>query len=73
MKCPNCGHALLSPRAAATLAYMQREAPRRGGFMFEAARPAYEAGAYRDEELDQLLATGAIEPHADPNKGWVVA
>jgi hypothetical protein len=39
--------------------------------MFEGARPAYEAGHYQDEELAELLATGAIEPHPDPKKGWV--
>lgn len=73
MKCPNCGHVILSRRAEQTLHYMQRVAPRRGGFMFEGARPAYESGKYCDDEIDQLLATGAIKPHPDPNKGWVVA
>jgi hypothetical protein len=52
---------------------MKKEAPRRGGFMFEAARPAFESGKYRDSILSELLHAGAIEPHQDPNKGWVVA
>jgi hypothetical protein len=73
MQCPKCGAALLSPKADQTLAYMRREAPKRGGFMFEGARPAYENGTYHDSEIDLLLACGAIRPHADPTKGWVVA
>lgn len=72
MQCPKCGHLILSPKAEATLNFMRREAPKRGGFMFEGARSSYEAGRYKDEELDQLLAAGAIEPHPDPNRGWVV-
>lgn len=72
MQCPNCGHHILSEKALATLAYMKWRAPKRGGYMFESARPAYEAGTYRDDEIAQLLACGAIEPHPDPAKGWVV-
>jgi hypothetical protein len=72
MKCPRCGHVLLSRDAEMRLEYMRREAPKRGGFMYEGAREAYEKGEYRDRELDELLAVGAIEPHPDPRKGWVV-
>lgn len=72
MRCPKCNTVLLSAKAAATLEYMRREAPRRGGYMFECARPAYEAGTYRDSEIEQLLACGSIKPHDDPSKGWVV-
>jgi hypothetical protein len=39
--------------------------------MFEGARPAFERGEYRDGEIAELLAAGAIGPHADPAKGWV--
>lgn len=53
------------------LRYMQREAPGRGGYMYEAARHAFEAGKYRDDALTKLLSCGAIYPHPDPNKGWV--
>lgn len=56
-----------------TLASMRKNAPRRGGFMFERARPAYESGEYRDADLADLLSVGAIKPHADPNKGWVIS
>jgi hypothetical protein len=74
MKCPKCGHVVaLSADAVATLNWMRQHAPRRGGFMYEGARPAYEAGTYRDPELDELLSVGAIKPHPDPNKGWVVS
>lgn len=71
MQCPKCGNVILSPQAEATLNYMRREAPRRGGYIFEGARIAYETGCYRDDEIAQLLSAGAIEPHPDPNKGWV--
>lgn len=64
---------MLSPKAELTLNYMRREAPRRGGFMYEGARPAYESGKYRDGEIDELLTCGAIQPHPDPAKGWVVS
>lgn len=73
MRCPHCKNIILSELAQMTLDYMRRHAPKRGGFMFEGARPAYESGAYKDDELDQLLAIGAIEPHPDPNKGWIVS
>lgn len=53
--------------------FMLREAPKRGGFMWEGCRPAYERGEYRDDVLDELLAAGVIAPHPDPNKGWMVA
>lgn len=76
--CPHCGSQLpedgvLSRRAQETLAYMRRNAPRRGGFMFECARVAFDAGKYHDAEIDELLRTGAIKPHPDPKRGWVVA
>jgi hypothetical protein len=73
VKCPHCGRSDLSERALRELQYMKREAPKRGGFMYEGARLAYEAGEYRDETLTELLEVGAIKPHPDPNKGWVVA
>lgn len=75
MKCPHCGHRFLplSERARSTLRYMIRECPNRGGFMFEGARPDFEAGIYRDAEIEELLRVGAIKPHEDPAKGWVVA
>lgn len=79
MRCPNCGYAILSneghlsKEAQLTLDYMRRNAERRGGFMYEGARPAYERGEYRDSALDELLRVGAIEPHSDPSKGWVVS
>ena len=75
MKCPRCGYQPnpISDRARSTLRYMIKECPRRGGFMFEGARPGFEAGTYRDTEIEELLRVGAIKPHADPAKGWVVA
>lgn len=73
MKCPKCGTELLSPKAETVLNYMRKIAPTRGGFMFEGARPAYEVGTYIDDEITQLLTCGAIKPHDDPNKGWIVS
>lgn len=73
MQCPKCGATLLSPKAEVTLSYMRREAPLRGGYMFEGARSAYESGRYHDHEIAQLLSCGAIEPHANSAKGWVVS
>lgn len=73
--CPRCGYredVKLSPEASTTLRYMVHNAPKRGGFMFEGARPDYERGKYQDHIIDELLAAGAIAPHPDPNKGWVV-
>lgn len=70
--CPHCGKPILSRRAQADLDFMRREAPNRGGYMWEGARVAYEAGTYKDPGLDELLSVGAIKPHADPKKGWVV-
>ena len=72
MKCPHCGKVILSNDAALTLEYMRRNAPRRGGFMYEGARPAYEAGTYIEPDFDELLAAGAIAPHLDPTKGFIV-
>jgi len=63
---------VLSKKAKVQLDYMRRMAPTRGGFMYEGARAAYEAGRYRDAELDEMIAAGAIKPHDNPNKGWVV-
>jgi hypothetical protein len=70
MKCPRCGHVILSRDAERTLEFMRREAPKRGGFMYEGARVAWDKGEYCDRELEELLAAGAIEPHTDPLKGW---
>lgn len=70
--CPHCNKPLLSRDAQATLNYMIRECPKRGGYMYEGARPAYERGEYKDADLAELLAVGAIGPHEDSNKGWVV-
>lgn len=70
-RCPHCGKLLLSRKAAEDLAYMKREAPARGGYMWEGARRAYESGEYQDATLEELLRVGAIAPHDDPNKGWV--
>lgn len=75
-KCPTCGQQVnqpvLSKTAARTLAYMKKEAPDRGGFMFEVARKAYDIGTYHDAEITELLSRGLIAPHTDPAKGWVV-
>ena len=62
----------VSRDAANLLEYMREHAPARGGFMFEGARPAYEDGKYQDAEIAELLAAGAIGPHPDPKKGWIV-
>jgi hypothetical protein len=62
----------LSREAADVLEFMRQRAPARGGFMFEYARPHYEAGKYHDADIAELLAAGAIGPHADPKKGWIV-
>ena len=64
---------VLSRRAQETLSYMRRNAPLRGGFMFERARVAFDNGKYRDGDIEELLRVGAIKPHPDPLKGWVVA
>ena len=72
MKCSHCGAVILSDGAARTLEYMRCHAPSRGGFMYEGARPAYEAGTYIEPEFDELLSVGAIAPHPDPSKGYVV-
>ena len=72
MKCPHCGTHILSRTAELLLGYMREEATKRGGFMFEGARQAYEAGTYKDDVLAELLAAEAIAPHPDPTKGWVV-
>jgi hypothetical protein len=40
--------------------------------MWEGARPAYEAGTYREADIAEMLAAGAIEPHPDPDKGWII-
>lgn len=76
--CPTCGQKVPAPRpdisdrAGLTLAYMQKEAPKRGGYMFEGARPSFEKGTYHDADISELLKHGLIAPHEDPAKGWVV-
>jgi hypothetical protein len=70
--CPHCGKRTLSDSALLELQYMKRHAPKRGGFMYEGARPAYEAGKYYDATIAELLSAGAIKPHPDPTKGWAV-
>lgn len=72
MQCPHCGVLILSDESTRQLEYMRRVAPKRGGFMYEGARPSYEDGSYKNSCLDELLATGAIVPHPDPAKGWIV-
>ena len=75
MKCKECGRYLgpgISQSAQETLKYMRREAPKRGGFMFGGARPAFEDGSYMDEDIRELLDAGYIAPHNDPRKGWIV-
>jgi hypothetical protein len=75
--CERCGRPLLAPslskEARLTFEYMLRQAPRRGGYMFEGARPDFESGKYQDNEISELLNAGLIEPHADPAKGWIIA
>lgn len=77
-RCPVCDQPLpigklgVSKRAAAEYFYMRREAPKRGGFMYEGARPAFERGEYEDRELEELLAAGLIALHPNPKKGFVV-
>ncbi len=50
---------------------MLKEAPKRGGYMFEGVRPRFERGEVHDPEIAELLRLGWIVPHADPTKGWV--
>jgi hypothetical protein len=61
----------LSPKAQAELAYAT-EYVARYGYIWAGARPQYEAGTYHDAVLTELLNAGAIEPHADPTKGYIV-
>ena len=70
--CPHCGKPILSPRARAAYEYARRDAPKRGGYMWEGARQAYEAGTYQDADLTEMLAAGVIVPHQDPKKGWII-
>lgn len=70
--CPHCKKPILSPNAEAQLNSARNAAAARGGFIWEDARPRYERGEYPDTDLDEMLAAGAIEPHPDPAKGWVV-
>jgi len=65
--------AMLSNDAARELRYARREAPKRGGYIWEAARIGYEAGAFKDPTLDELLTLGFLKPHPDPTKGWIPA
>ena len=71
VNCPHCGLRHITSSDLDELRYMQREAPGRGGYMYEIARPAFEQGKYRDAAIAHLLSCGAIYPHQDPNKGWV--
>lgn len=71
-RCPHCGKAILSPKAHAELDHARKVAPQRGGYIWEGARPHYETGQYQDAVVRELLAVGAIEPHPDPTKGWIV-
>ena len=61
------------PRALAELAYAAEHAPKRGGYIWESARIAYDAGKSIDPTLVELLNVGALVPHLDKTKGWVVA
>lgn len=70
--CPHCGRPVLSPRALSELAYARKHAPARGGYLWEGARLAYERGDYKDATLSELLLVGALAPHGDPAKGYVV-
>ena len=63
---------MLSRKSQVQLNYMRRMAPARGGFMYEGARVAYDAGEYKDDEIAEMLSAGVIKPHDDPKKGWVV-
>lgn len=69
--CPHCHKPILSPRALGELNFA-RDTCRTRGFIWEGARLSYEAGTYRDAEIAELLAVGAIAPHPDPSKGWIV-
>lgn len=62
---------MLSRSAEIELEYMWLNAPKRGGYMYEAARPAFESGEYQNAVLQELLDAGAIRPHPDPMNGWV--
>lgn len=70
-RCPNCGLPVMSQQATWEYQFMIKEAPKRGGIMWEGCRPAYDRGEYQDAILDELLAAGAIARHPDPNKGFV--
>ena len=61
----------LSEGARMTLAYIRRTVRERG-FIWEGARPAYEDGTYDDAVLAELLAVGAIKPHQNPEKGYIL-
>lgn len=65
----------LSPEAQRELAYARREAPKRGGYIWEGARTAMGLPASSsypgDQVLGELLAAGLLVPHKDPTKGWV--
>lgn len=67
----------LSPEAQRELAYARREAPKRGGYIWEGARTAMggllpASSSYSgDQVLGELLAAGLLVPHEDPTKGRV--
>jgi len=68
---PQMRHVIISPKAEVPLNYIR--AKRQAGGSCMRRSPCYESGAYRDEDIAQLLSAGAIEPHPDPNRGWVVS
>ncbi len=70
--CPHCKKPILSPSAQRELDFARKAAPSRGGYIWEGARIGYDAGNYKDDTLRELLACGALQPHPDPAKGWVV-
>ena len=73
--CPCCGQPALSGLSASAkddLEYARNNAGRRGGYIWEAARTAYEEGTHQDNNLKELLESGFLRPHPDPLKGYVV-
>lgn len=58
-------------RYYAEVAYV-RQTLRTRGRIYEGCRPALEAGEYRDENLERMIAEGVIVPAADPKGGYVL-